>query len=106
MTHDPLATPTFLQRGHPDHDKAVAEGQRILSNRPAPAKPPLAPPTTRGKRKRRSSAEIATLRALGFDAEEIRSLSVKETERICGRGEPAGTWRTNRAMRELGTIGK
>ncbi len=108
MTSDPLDIPTLLLRGHPDHEKAVAEGQTILSNRPPaePPAPPLNQPSRRGKRKRRSSAEMETLRSLGFDAEETRSLSIKETERICRRGEPAGTWRTNRAMRELDTIGK
>ncbi len=31
MPHDPLDIPTFLLRGHPDYEKAVAEGRRILS---------------------------------------------------------------------------
>ena len=107
MTHDRLAIPTFLLRGHADHDKAVAEGRRLISNRPAPPPPTLPLDHTRhGKRKRRSSAEMETLRSLGFNAEEIRGLSIRETERICRRAEPAVTWRTNRALRELDTIGK
>ena len=108
MTHDQLAIPTFLLRGHVDHEKAVAEGQRAIRNRPAPPPPtlPLDHAVRHGKRKRRSTAEMETLRSLGFNAEEIRGLSIRETERICRRAEPAVTWRTNRALRELDTIGK
>ena len=105
---DSLDLPTFLLRGHVDHEKAAAQGRRLLSNRPAPPPPtlPLTHTARQGKRKRRSSAAMETLRSLGFDAQEIRGLSMRETERLCRRGEHAGTWRTNRALRELDTIGK
>lgn len=107
MTHDLLDIPTFLLRGHVDHDRAVAQGRRLIRSRPAPEPTlPLALATPQGKRRRRSSAEMETLRSLGFDAEETRGLSMRETERICLRAEPAVTWRTNRALRELDTIGK
>ena len=106
--NDAFTIPPFLLRGHPDHEKAVAEGREAVRSQhpPPPAARPLAPPKRRGGRKRRSAEELTTLRGLGFNSDEIRDLSIPETERICHRGIPAGTWRTERRLQELKEVGE